>query len=116
VGDFFLTMLARIDKGLEPVARLTPLHYYQSGEAIAGLNGAWLAGLLGVAALLGLAAWWRFERRDIRVSGERVWRWPWRWPRERGKGRDLLKRCKDRITALATRPGKSWGRKRRNHG
>jgi ABC-2 type transport system permease protein len=78
VADDFVTMLARLDNRLEPLARLSPLHYYQSGEAIAGLNGTWLAGLLAGAALwLGLA-WWRFERRDIRVAGEGVWGWPFR--------------------------------------
>ncbi len=78
VASFFLTMLARLDKSLEPVGRLSPLHYYQSGEAINGLNGAWLAGLLGAAGLCTVLAAWRFERRDIRVSGEREWRWPFR--------------------------------------
>jgi ABC-2 type transport system permease protein len=79
VGGYFVTMLARIDTRLETLARLSPLQYYQSGEAVGGLNLAWLAGLLAGAAL-GLAlAWRRFERRDIRVAGEGVWSWSfWR--------------------------------------
>jgi ABC-2 type transport system permease protein len=81
LASFFLTTLARVDKDLEPVARLSPLHYYQSGEAIEGLNGPWLGGLLAVTGLFTALAWWRFERRDIRVVGEGVWRWP-RWRRQ----------------------------------
>jgi ABC-2 type transport system permease protein len=78
VAGYFVTMLARVDNRLEPLARLSPLQYYQSGEAIAGLNGTWLAGLLAGAALWLALAWWRFQRRDIRVAGEGVWGWPFR--------------------------------------
>jgi ABC-2 type transport system permease protein len=78
VASFFLTMLARMDQSLEPPARLSPLSYYQSGDALHGLNGRWLAGLLAAALLFAALAWWRFERRDIRVAGEGSWRWPWR--------------------------------------
>jgi ABC-2 type transport system permease protein len=77
-ASYFLTMLGRLDPGLEPFARFLPLQYYQSGEALTGLNVTWLVGLLAAAGLwLGLA-WQRFERRDIRVAGEGVWRWPFR--------------------------------------
>ena len=77
LASYFLTTLARLDKGLEPVARFSPISYYQSGEAIEGLNGRWLAGLLAAAGLIMAAlAWWCFERRDIRVVGEGGWRWP----------------------------------------
>jgi ABC-2 type transport system permease protein len=79
VVSYFLTTLARLDTSLETIARLSPIHYYQSGEAITGLNGRWFGGLLAVAVLFVVWAWWRFERRDIRVVGEGVWRWPsWR--------------------------------------
>jgi ABC-2 type transport system permease protein len=74
--SYFLTTLARLDKGLEPIARFSPLSYYQSGDAVTGLNGRWLTGLLAAAGLLAALAWWCFERRDIRVVGERGWRWP----------------------------------------
>ncbi len=74
VLSYFITSLARIDDRLEALARLSPLNYYQSGNAMLGLNGSWLAGLLAVAALFTLAAWWLFERRDIRVAGEGGWR------------------------------------------
>jgi ABC-2 type transport system permease protein len=76
VASYFLTSLARINTDLEPAARLSPLTYYQSGDAILGLNLGWFVGLLAVAALWALLAWWRFERRDIRVGGEGGWRFP----------------------------------------
>jgi ABC-2 type transport system permease protein len=77
VASFFVTTLARLDPGLETLAILSPVSYYQSGDAIAGLNGRWFAGLLAGAGLFAALAWWRFERRDIRVAGEGAWRW-WR--------------------------------------
>jgi ABC-2 type transport system permease protein len=76
VASFFVTSLARIDESLEGVARLSPLNYYQSGQAILGLNGEWIVGLLVASAVFVLLAGWRFERRDIRVGGEGSWRLP----------------------------------------
>jgi ABC-2 type transport system permease protein len=73
VLSFFVTSLSRIDENLEAAARFSPLNYYQSGDAILGLNGEWLAGLIGVALVSIALAWWRFERRDIRVGGEGSW-------------------------------------------
>jgi ABC-2 type transport system permease protein len=78
VASFFLTTLARLDESLEPVSRLSPISYYQSGEAVEGLKVSWLVGLLGAAGLCTALAWWLFERRDIRVVGEGGWRWPLR--------------------------------------
>jgi ABC-2 type transport system permease protein len=75
-GSYFLASLARINADLEPAARLSPLYYYQGGEAMEGLNTAWFAGLLMVALLFALLAWRRFWRRDIRVGGEGGWTWP----------------------------------------
>ncbi len=76
VGSFFLTSLARVDERLESAARFSPLNYYQSGDAILGLNWTWIGGLAAVAVILVLLAWWRFERRDIRVGGEGSWGLP----------------------------------------
>lgn len=83
VASFFVNGLARIDENLEKVSKFLPLHYYQGGDAVAGLNGEWFFGLLTVAALFTWLAWWRFERRDIRVGGEGGWRLPrlaWKKP------------------------------------
>jgi ABC-2 type transport system permease protein len=74
VGSFFLSMLARVDQSMERFAWISPLNYYQSGEALKGLNGPWFGGLLAGAILFSVLAWWRFERRDIRVAGEGGWR------------------------------------------
>ncbi len=92
VASFFLPTLAHINDVIEPFARLSPLYYYQGGKAIDGLNTTWLAGLLGLALLWALLAWWRFERRDIRVGGEGGWRRPtlqalYRWLPRRAPSR-----------------------------
>jgi ABC-2 type transport system permease protein len=76
VGSFFVTMFARLDASLEPFARFSPLTYYQSGQAVLGLNLHWLAGLLLAAGCFAFLAWYCFERRDIRVAGEGVWQLP----------------------------------------
>jgi ABC-2 type transport system permease protein len=76
VGSYFLTSLARISDSLKDAARFSPLNYFQGGDAINGLNTSWLVGLLACGALFAFLAWWRFERRDIRVAGEGGWRLP----------------------------------------
>ena len=73
VASFFISSLARIDDNLVKVAEYSPFNYYQGGEAIIGLDWGWIGGLLGFALLFALLAWWRFERRDIRVGGEGGW-------------------------------------------
>jgi len=76
VASFFITGLAKLNEDLEPVAKLSPLNYYQAQDAFHALNGAWLAGLLAAAVVFAALAWWRFQRRDIRVGGEGGWRLP----------------------------------------
>lgn len=76
VGNYLLLGLANIDERLEAVSSYTPLHYYQGGAAVEGLNGGWLAGLLAAALLVTAGAWFLFLRREIRVGGERSWRLP----------------------------------------
>jgi ABC-2 type transport system permease protein len=77
VASFFITSLEQIDDRLEPFADLSPLTYYQGGRALEGFNGAWFAGLMIAALVFALLAWWRFERKDIRVAGEGGWALPW---------------------------------------
>ena len=81
VGNFLLAGLSQISEDLEPAMDLTPLAYYQDGQAVEGLNWGWLAGLLAAGLVLALAAWLLFRRRDIRVGGERTWKLPRLIPR-----------------------------------
>jgi ABC-2 type transport system permease protein len=76
VVGYTITSLARTLDGFKAAARFSPFSYYQGGYAVAGLNWRWCAGLLLVAAAFAVAAWWAYERRDLRVSGEGAWRWP----------------------------------------
>ncbi len=76
VADYLLQGLANINENLKAIVQYTPLHFYQGGKAVDGLNWGWLAGLLGVSLLFALVAWWRFQRRDIRVGGEGGWQMP----------------------------------------
>jgi ABC-2 type transport system permease protein len=65
-----------LNPDIEPVAKLSPLYYYQGGKALDSFNGAWFSGLCAGALLFALLAWWRFQRRDIRVGGEGGWKRP----------------------------------------
>jgi ABC-2 type transport system permease protein len=77
IANWLLIGLANINADLKSIVKFTPLHYYQGGEAVVKeLNGEWLAGLLGVSLVFTLLAWWRFQRRDIRVGGEGGWNLP----------------------------------------
>jgi len=76
VGNFLVLGLANLNPDLKSIVRYTPLYYYQGGNAVGGLNWDWLGGLLGATAAFGLLAWGLFQRRDIRVGGERSWRLP----------------------------------------
>ena len=76
IANYLLIGLSNINEDLKSLIEFTPLHYYQGGDAITELNWGWLAGLLAVSAAFALLAWWRFQRRDIRVGGEGGWRLP----------------------------------------
>ncbi|MDQ7028610.1 MAG: ATP-binding cassette domain-containing protein [Ardenticatenia bacterium] len=73
VGSFFLNGFSELNEDLRPFARLLPLYYAQGGDAFSGVRWDWLAGKLAVAALLAGIGVWRFQRRDLRVSGEGTW-------------------------------------------
>jgi ABC-2 type transport system permease protein len=73
VASFFIEGFSRIIEDLQPLAKLLPLHYYQSGSAFDGLNWDWLAGLCAAGLLFTALAAWRFQRKDLRVRGEGGW-------------------------------------------
>lgn len=76
VANYLLIGLSNMNENLEALIEFTPLYYYQGGDAVYDLNWAWLVGLLGASIIFTLLAWWRFQRRDIRVGGEGGWRLP----------------------------------------
>jgi ABC-2 type transport system permease protein len=81
VGNFLLMGLANLNENLRQVMNYTPLHYYQGGTAVEGINGRWLFALLAAALLIIGTAWLLFLRRDIRVGGERSWKLSALWLR-----------------------------------
>jgi ABC-2 type transport system permease protein len=76
VANYFIESLANLDESLRSLARFLPLHYYQGGLAIDGMNWSWFSGLMLGGLALTFLAWLLFERRDIRVGGEGGWRSP----------------------------------------
>jgi len=76
IGNYLLMGLSNLNEDLKAFVEYTPLYYYQGGNAIDGLDWAWLGGVAGVSLVFVLLAWWRFERRDIRVGGEGGWNLP----------------------------------------
>jgi ABC-2 type transport system permease protein len=65
--------MANIDERLTDAVKFSPYTYFQGADAINGINISWLLGLFGATLLFGGLAWWRFERRDIRIGGEGGW-------------------------------------------
>jgi ABC-2 type transport system permease protein len=61
---------------MQTLALYTPYHYFQTVLSFKELNLTWLFTLLGVSVFMALLAWWRYVRRDIRLSGEGNWHLP----------------------------------------
>jgi ABC-2 type transport system permease protein len=76
VANYLLIGLSNINEDLKPIMDYTPLKYYQGGNAIDGINWEWFAWLSGATLFFAFLAWWRFQKRDIRVGGEGGWRIP----------------------------------------
>jgi ABC-2 type transport system permease protein len=73
LASYLLKVLVELDDNLVELERFSPLHYFKGGYAIEGLNASWLLGLLGLGLLFTTLAAWRFDRRDLRISGEGSW-------------------------------------------
>jgi ABC-2 type transport system permease protein len=73
LGSYLMKVLVELDDNLVDLERLSPLHYIQGGYAIDGLNVSWLLGLLVLGLVFVTLAAWRFEHRDLRISGEGSW-------------------------------------------
>lgn len=76
VASFFLNALASISPDLADLAAWSPLASYQGGKALASFDvSKFIVLCLGslVFAALGLGL---FQRRDIRIVGERSWQLP----------------------------------------
>jgi ABC-2 type transport system permease protein len=76
VANFLLVGISNINPDFQPLYELTPFYFTQGAKAIEGMDWAAFAGLMGVSILFILIAWWRFQRRDIRVGGEGGWGTP----------------------------------------
>lgn len=74
VANYVVIGLSNINQDLEKIVEYTPLHFYQGGDAILGIEWENLMIGFGVGLLFALLAWWRFVRRDLRVTGEGGWR------------------------------------------
>jgi len=70
VAAFFINGLGQINDTLAEISPYFPMHYYQGDTWANGFELNWFLGLVGAGTALILLAWWRFERRDIRVGGE----------------------------------------------
>jgi hypothetical protein len=92
IGNYLLFGLSNINKDLKTVMEYTPLHYYQGGQAIDGLEWGWMAGIVAAALVLALLAWWRFLQRDIRVGGEGGWQLP-AWTRRFRRGEQQVEQA-----------------------
>jgi ABC-2 type transport system permease protein len=76
VTSYLVTSMASLNESLAAVARFLPYDYFQGADALGGLDLPPFLGLIAVSGALAAIAWWRFERRDIRVAGEGGWRLP----------------------------------------
>jgi ABC-2 type transport system permease protein len=76
VASYFLSSLAFMSEGIVKIAKVLPYTYYQVVFDFQELNLVWLISLLGACLVMVLLTWFRFVRRDIRLSGEGSWKLP----------------------------------------
>ena len=76
VGNFLLDGLANLNDNLKEIVKYLPLHYYEGGQAISEIDWIKSLGLAVVGLIFLLVSWYLFEKREIRVGGERSWNIP----------------------------------------
>lgn len=74
IGNFLLVGMSGLNEKLLPIYEMTPLFFTQGAKAIEGINWSHFGGIMATAIIFALLAWWRFEKRDIRVGGEAGWK------------------------------------------
>jgi ABC-2 type transport system permease protein len=70
VVSYLVSSMAPLEPSLESISNYLPYTYFQGADAVNGLNWAWFLSLLAASIFMASFAWWRFLRRDIRLSGE----------------------------------------------
>ncbi len=85
VANYLVHGLSKLNEKLVTIIKYTPLYYYQGGTAVEGIEASWLAGLFLGSLLLLAGAGFLFQRRDIRVGGERSWGLPSIYKKRRGR-------------------------------
>ncbi len=74
VSSYMISSLAFMNDMLMTISKIMPYHYFQTVLDVNDLNLTWLFSLLGISLLMVVLAWFRFLRRDIRLSGEGSWK------------------------------------------
>ena len=74
VSSYMISSLAFMNDMLMTISKIMPYHYFQTVMDVNDLNLTWLFSLLGISLLMVVLAWFRFLRRDIRLSGEGSWK------------------------------------------
>jgi ABC-2 type transport system permease protein len=70
VVSYLVSSMAPLEPSLESISYYLPYTYFQGADAVNGLNWTWFLSLMAASIFMALFAWWRFLRRDIRLSGE----------------------------------------------
>jgi len=69
IASYFITSLSNINPDLEGINKVSPLKYYQGGDAMSGLDYQALLILIGLSVVFIGIAWLIFIRRDLRFGG-----------------------------------------------
>jgi len=70
VVSYLISAMASLEPTLASIANYLPYTYFQGADAVNGINLTWFFSLCAASIVMAMIAWWRFLRRDIRLSGE----------------------------------------------